>query len=111
MGPPGFLEKLSKEDRERFTKAEAVARGSDGVKVALRELESIQKEDELFRDRRLEAHRRMRKELIAAMVSADPGLKEMLQEWDFPSGGKASRKGKGPEKSGKANGSRKAKKE
>ncbi|MBU6179106.1 MAG: hypothetical protein KGR69_05545 [Verrucomicrobia bacterium] len=75
--PPGFLESLSPEDREKFRRAEAAALGSEAVKAARAELAKIREEDEALRRKRLEAHRHLRKVTVGEMVRIDPSITPM----------------------------------
>lgn len=74
--PPGFLESLSSETRERFRKAEEEALKSEAVKQARGDLTKVRDEDDALRRKRIEAHRRLRKAILEEMVRIDPGLVE-----------------------------------
>lgn len=80
MRPPGFLERLSDEQRGRFESAQKEARESPEVAAALEALEEVRKEDEAIRGRRLEALRGVRKAFHEAMAEADPEIAELLPE-------------------------------
>lgn len=79
MGPPGYLDNLSNEEKARFKKAQEKARESEAVQAAREELESLREEDGDLRRRRLMAHKKMRKAIMESMVEIDPGI-EALQE-------------------------------
>ncbi len=72
--PPGFLDSLPPEAREKFRLAEAEAMKTESVKAARAELESIRHEDEALRSKRLEAYRKLRKAVMDEMVLIDPSL-------------------------------------
>lgn len=75
--PPGFLESLSPEAREKFRKTEEAAMGSEAVKAARAELDRIHEEDEALRRKRIEAHRNLRKVTVEEMIRIDPSVAEM----------------------------------
>jgi uncharacterized membrane protein len=75
--PPGFLESLAPEDRDKFHKAETAALESEAVKAARAELAKIREEDEALRRKRLEAHRHLRKVTIEEMIRIDPSIAPM----------------------------------
>lgn len=75
--PPGFLESLPPEDREKFRKAETTAMESEAVKAARAELAKIREEDEALRRKRLEAHRHLRKVTVEEMIRIDPSIAPM----------------------------------
>lgn len=77
IGPPGYLDKLSDEEKERFKKAQEQARESDSVKSAKQELEALKDEDTKLRHRRLAAHRKLRKAMIDSMAEVDPEIKPL----------------------------------
>ncbi len=100
MSPPGFMEKLSPEEQEKFRKAEAEAKKTPEVQEALEAFKVLGKQDEALRRKRLEAHRQMRQAILNAMVKADPSIKELQDRLEFPSygrGGKGGAKGKAEE--------------
>lgn len=107
MGPPAFLDRLSEGDRERFLQAEEKAKSSEAVMAARKELDELRKQDEQLRVQRMEAYRRMRKAILGAIIEADPGLREKLEELDHSrfdpnkggKGGFPKGKGKGKEDS------------
>lgn len=72
--PPGFLDSLPPEVREKFRIAEAEAMKAPSVKEARAELEEIRQEDEAVRSRRLEAYRKLRKAVMDEMVRIDPSI-------------------------------------
>ena len=78
--PPGFLDSLSAEAREKFRKTEETAMASDVVKAAKAELDKIREEDEVLRRKRLEAHRKLRKVTLDEMVRIDPSIGEMRKK-------------------------------
>lgn len=78
--PPGFLDALPPEAREKFRRAEEAAMASDAVKAAKVELEKIREEDESLRRKRLEAHRKLRKVMIDEMVRIDPSIGEIRKK-------------------------------
>ncbi len=92
--PPGFLESLSPEDREKFRKAETAALESEAVKAAREELTRIREEDEALRRKRLEAHRKLRKVTFEEMVRIDPSIAAMQKrlEGARPPGGNPEKK-------------------
>jgi len=75
--PPGFLESLSPEAREKFRKTEEEAMNSEAVKAARTELDRIHEEDEALRRKRVEAHRNLRKVTVEEMIRIDPAVAEM----------------------------------
>lgn len=75
--PPGFLESLSPEAREKFRKTEEAAMDSEAVKAARAELDRIHEEDEALRRKRIEAHRNLRKVTVEEMIRIDPSVAEM----------------------------------
>lgn len=75
--PPGFLESLSPEEREKFRKAEEAALASEAVKAVREELDKIREEDEAIRRRRLEAHRKLRQVTLEEMVRIDPSIADL----------------------------------
>jgi len=87
MGPPGYLDKLSPEERERFKQAQEKARESESVKAAREELESLRAKDSDLRRRQMAAHKKMRKAMLESMVEADPEI-EALQKQVYGDGGK-----------------------
>ena len=78
--PPGFLDSLPPETREKFRKAEAAAMETDAVKEAKGELAKIREEDEALRRKRLEAHRKLRKVTIDEMILVDPSIAAMQKK-------------------------------
>ena len=78
--PPGFLDKLPPEARDKFRRAEAAALDSEVVKAARSELEKIREEDEVLRRKRLEAHRKLRKITIDEMERIDPSIAEIRKK-------------------------------
>ncbi len=78
--PPGFLDSLPPESREKFRKAEAEAVKAESVVAARAELEGIREEDETLRSRRLEAYRRLRKAVTDEMVRIDPSIAELQKQ-------------------------------
>ena len=78
--PPGFLDSLPAEAREKFRKTEETAMASDVVKAAKAELEKIREEDEALRRKRLEAHRKLRKITLDEMVRIDPSIGEIRKK-------------------------------
>lgn len=80
MGPPGYLDKLSPEQKERYQKAQEKARESEAVKAAKEELESIREQDSELRRRQLAAHKKMRRVMLESMVEADPGIEELQKQ-------------------------------
>jgi len=83
--PPGFLDSLPPEVREKFRLAEAEAMKAPSVKAARSELEEIRLEDEAVRSKRLEAYRKLRKAVMDEMVRIDPsiaGLQKYLSGGD-----------------------------
>lgn len=75
--PPGFLESLSPEAREKFRKTEEEAMNSEAVKAARAELDRIHEEDEALRRKRIEAHRNLRKVTVEEMIRIDPAVAPM----------------------------------
>lgn len=78
--PPGFLDNLPPEARDKFRRAEAAALESEVVKAARSELEKIREEDEVLRRKRLEAHRKLRKITIDEMERIDPSIAEIRKK-------------------------------
>ncbi len=83
VGPPGFLERLTEEQRRKFLKAQAIAKDSPAVKDAFKELDKIREKDESFRKERLQAFKKLRKASYQALLSVDPELKEFLPKGNF----------------------------
>lgn len=75
--PPGFLDSLPPEAREKFRKAEEAALKSEAVKAARAELAQIREEDEALRRKRIEAHRKLRKATVEEMIRVDPSVAEI----------------------------------
>ncbi|HRQ89773.1 MAG TPA: hypothetical protein PLA50_13315 [Bacteroidia bacterium] len=99
--PPGFLDSLAPEAREKFRKAEAAAMKSEAVKEVRDELDAIRKEDEALRRKRLEVHRKLRKVTVGEMIRIDPSIEEMqkhLGNGERPRPGDASPEGAAPKK-------------
>ncbi len=88
IGPPGFLEKLTEEQRRKFLKAQAIAKDRPAVKEALKDLEKIRKKDESFRKERLQAFMKLRKAGYQALLSVDPELKDILPKGEPPRAGR-----------------------
>lgn len=89
--PPGFLESLSPEMRERYRKAEATANESEPVKQARDVLSKLRSEDEALRRRRLEAFLELRRATVEGIIEADPELESLrrrLLEGQRPGGGR-----------------------
>jgi hypothetical protein len=87
--PPGFLDGLSPEAREKFRKTEEDAMNSEAVKAARAELDQIREEDEAIRRKRVEAHRKLRKVTVEEMIRIDPAIAAMqkrLLDGGRPSG-------------------------
>lgn len=84
MGSPGFLEKLSPEEQEKFRSAQEAARESEAVREAREELEALREEDKDLRHRRLAAYKRMREAMHEAMVAADPEIEELRERFASP---------------------------
>ena len=80
ISPPGFMEKLSAEEREQFRKAESAAMEADSVKAARRAIDELRKEEETLRSKRMEAHRNMRRATFDAMIEAEPALREKIEK-------------------------------
>jgi len=78
--PPGFLEGLPPEAREKFRQAEEIAMASESVKAARLKLEKIREEDEALRRKRLEAHRALRKATLDEMIRIDPSIAEIRKK-------------------------------
>lgn len=86
--PPGFLERLTPDQRERWKSIEERTRETPEVQAALRSLEEIRKQDEELRRRRLEAHRQVRESMMAELALADPEFAAMMERWQkLPSKG------------------------
>jgi hypothetical protein len=100
MSPPGFLEKLTIKEQERFRKAELAAKETAKVKEARNLLNTLQKQDEECRRERLEAHREMRQTILSAMLEVDPGVKELQDRLNMSSASGPG--GSKPKGSGKA---------
>lgn len=102
--PPGFLDGLSPEAREKFRKTEEEAMNSETVKAARSELDQIREEDEALRRKRVEAHRKLRKVTVEEMIRIDPTIAAMqkrLLDGGRPSGN--ADKKKDPEAAEKKN--------
>ena len=78
LGPPGFLEKLPKEKRERFNEVQKQAQSAPSVLAAKSKLEEIQEESEAVRERRMRALWEVRREVLRTMVEIDPELQGFL---------------------------------
>lgn len=101
--PPGFLESLPPEDREKFRKAEAAALESEPVKAARAELAKIRDEDEALRRKRLEAHRKLRKVTVEEMIRIDPSIAPVQKRLlEAGKGGLTDKKKSGDGKEGKS---------
>lgn len=79
MGPPGFVESLSEDERKRFREAEEKARESESVREAREALEELRERDEQLRRTRMEIHRRIRVATLNAMVEIDPSLEPIRE--------------------------------
>lgn len=75
--PPGFLESVSPEMRQKIKKAEETAMVSAVVIAAKEELNAIRKEGDAQRRKRIDAHRKLRKVTVEEMVRIDPSLVEV----------------------------------
>lgn len=75
--PPGFLDSLPPEAREKFRKAESEAVKAESVTAVRAELEEIRRQDEELRSKRLEAYRKLRKAVTDEMVRIDPSIAEL----------------------------------
>ena len=75
--PPGFLESVSPEMRQKIKKAEETAMVSPVVIAAKDELDAIRKEGDAQRRKRIEAYRKLRKVTVDEMVRIDPSLAEV----------------------------------
>ncbi|MEM9016597.1 MAG: hypothetical protein AAGC68_06255 [Verrucomicrobiota bacterium] len=97
MGPPGFLESLSEEERVKLEAAEEKVQESPKVQEARKALEGIRKQDEALRVRRMEAHRRMRLSMLEEILQEDPSLKPVIERLaalrDGPQSGMGGGKG------------------
>jgi len=113
ISPPGFMEKLTPEERAKFREAEVAAKATPEVKKALAVLKALQKQDEEMRRKRLEAHRQMRQAVLNEMVKTDPSLKELQERLDLttpPSrGGEGRPSGAGSGTKGKSKSSEQSK--
>jgi len=100
--PPGFLESLSPEAREKFRKTEEEAMNSGAVKAARAELDRIREEDEALRRKRIEAHRKLRKVTVEEMIRIDPAIapmqKRLLNGGRFPGNGDKKKDSESKEK-------------
>ncbi len=85
MSPPGFSEKLSPEEQQKFRKAEEAAKETPEVSEAQAALKALKKQDEEMRRKRLEAHRQMRQALLIEMVKKDPSVKELQERLNLSS--------------------------
>lgn len=98
--PPGFLERLTPEQRARWKSIEERTRQTPEVQAAMRSLEEIRKQDEELRRRRLEAHRQVREAIMAELAQADPEFAEIMERSQkLPSKGKPGEP-RGPEGKG-----------
>ncbi len=77
MSPPGFLEGLTEEEREKFHEAEKEAKTTQAVQDALQALEALRMKDDAIKVKRLQAYRNIRETTMNEMVKADPSLKEI----------------------------------
>jgi len=93
--PPGRLDRLSEEERERFRAAEAEAQEDEEVQKARAALRELRERDEDLRRERLRTHRQLRRALLDAMVEADPGIAEIREKLDD-----ARKPGRGPRRGG-----------
>lgn len=94
IGPPGFLEKLSPENREHFLEIQKKAEESEAVIEARENLESLRKKDDAIRIQQMRAHVRLRKAILDKMIEMDPELEKYRETLEF------SRKGRPPGKPG-----------
>ncbi|NLT71065.1 MAG: hypothetical protein GXX91_10280 [Verrucomicrobiaceae bacterium] len=78
--PLGYLETLSPKERESFRRAEEAALASETVRTARSELEKVREEGEALRDRRLDAHRKLRKATIEEMIRFDPSIAKLREK-------------------------------
>jgi len=103
LKPPGFLDSLPPETREKFRKAEAAAMETEAVKAAKAELAKIREEDEALRRKRLEAHRKLRRVTVDEMILIDPSIAAMQKKLSNGDRGAspASPRKEGGEKPGK----------
>ena len=101
IAPPGIMEKMSQEQKEKFKEVGAQAKQQPGVVQAIEELKSLSKADEEIRQKKLEAFRKFRRAYFDAIIEIEPTLEQFLP----PPGsspphlhgkgkGKGSRKGK-----------------
>jgi len=93
--PPGFLDRFPQSEQERFRRAEAKAQRSEQVESTRRRFAELREQDEELRKSRFEAHLEMRKALFEAIVSEDPGLKEMIESLEWKGDGPRDRRGGG----------------
>ena len=98
IGPPGFLEKLSKEDRQKVLKAQAIARDLPEVKAVLMELEEIRAKEEDFRKERTKIFMKLRRTSRHALLSVDPDLEKILPSAGPPFPPKGRRQAGGDQK-------------
>lgn len=100
MGPPGFLERLSEDQKNRFREAERAARESEAVSRVKADWEKLQGEEEALRRRKIETLRRMRAATLEEMVRIDPSLGEvrdkLMEFWKGDVGKRPNGPGPGP---------------
>ncbi|MAS92176.1 MAG: hypothetical protein CMO55_03175 [Verrucomicrobiales bacterium] len=72
MGPPGFLEKLSPEKRERFLEVQKEAEESEKVGKARAALDALRQKDDGLRKQRMRAHINLRRAILESMIEIEP---------------------------------------
>ncbi|MDF1815204.1 MAG: hypothetical protein P1V20_23590 [Verrucomicrobiales bacterium] len=102
VAPPGMLDKMSEEQKQRFKEAATKARQQPDVIGAIEELKALSNQDEEIRRKKLDAFRKFRKAYFDAIAEIDPELKMHIP----PPGPPPSYGGKGKGKPGKPPGPR-----
>lgn len=95
LRPPGMLEKMTPEEREKFLKSQAAARDSQAVQEALGKLSDLREKDEELRRMKLSLLRQVRKAVFEEMVKSDPSLEEILKRYEPPGGPGGKGRGEG----------------
>ncbi len=100
IGSPGFMERLSEDQKNRFREAERAARESDAVRQVKLDWEALNKEEETLRRKRMETLRKMRVVTLNEMVRIDSSLVDLREELVEAWKGEAGKRPKGGAPSG-----------
>lgn len=90
MGPPGFLEKLSPETRDRFLEVQKEAEKSGKVAKAREELDALRKKDDGLRMQRMRAHIQLRRAILESMIEIEPDFEKFRDVLKGPMGPRSS---------------------